>query len=159
VILKPCHNCLLEARKDCGLRAQVREKIRGAGLTSAWFKCKILDTVLEPGTRVSADFRFYEEAGYGVRDWDETIEGTVMKKVQGGKILIWLDEALDGAGERFIVKLFPKRLTLLPQDKVPVCPECGRPEGRKNREDWFCGECGTGSASILPENCGESLPW
>jgi hypothetical protein len=148
MILKPCVFCFPDLVKNCKLKPQKLAALRGQNFTTATFKCPILKDILEPGTRVSAIFILQEESGRDldggpiIHEWKEEIKGTIMSLLAAGKVKIWLDEAL-AVGEdnkRAIVRLYPKRLTILDEAKKKVCPACGRPEDQENI-NFFCEEC------------------
>lgn len=57
VHLKPCHGCPIPKKigdeRCTAKRAEMRKKVSGLGLTSATFKCGILEEHLRPGRRIT----------------------------------------------------------------------------------------------------------
>ena len=152
--LKPCRHCRFKA--DCEVREKIRAgmslKLRGVRFSSLNFVCRKRSEGITAGARVSLEVCEYEQSGGSVENWPDwepnelEVTGTVMKH-EKGKVMVWLDEPIKRAftqdrdnvkTER--LKVWPERLTAL-GESVEVCSECGRPDGKENREEWFCMKC------------------
>ena len=137
MILWPCLHC--PKHTACEQKAALMAQFKGAGLTTASHRCREPYDMFPPGSRVQATFRIqgdYDHYEEGCHESEEDIAGTVMHR-RGRKLVLWLDEA---PGEHHIVKLYPDRLTKI-DGFVPVCSECGCPEGEVNDEKWYCWKC------------------
>jgi hypothetical protein len=146
MLLKPCLHCTF--RDDCEIRDDIRKRSKGLPFTVASFKCAKRDTSWRIGQRVVATFNVLRNEGHSPWEHysDQDHIGTIIRR-KDGKLVVWLDEPLDDAGKRQIVKLWPDRLDLKAADEpdAVLCPNCKKPEGQTNRSEWHCDTC-----SVVP---------
>lgn len=136
MILRPCLHCVL--KKECEKKKNILAQIKGLGLTTASFSCKVRFSSFPPGTRIEYEFDISTYEGENKIN----ISGTVMyPDYKTGKLMVWLDEE---ASHGIVVRLWPDRVTILNEPQRKVCPECGKPDGEENAKDWFCPMCDKG---------------
>jgi hypothetical protein len=142
VILRPCLHCRFKV--GCEIKRDLLDRARPLKLTVASFKCAKRDTDFRIGQRVQATFTCLidSEHPYYERYRDEDHAGTIIRR-KNGKLVVWLDEPLDAAGKRVIVKLWPDRpdLVALDEPDSELCGTCFKPKGKQNLEGWVCHDC------------------
>lgn len=151
MIYKPCRYC--HQKDDCQKFADIQAALKTSGLsktlTSLQVRCKTFRDGLNPGKRVAVKLASfvslhddYEGAYFWRKESPEEHTGTVMKWLYSGKVMVWLDEPIQGPGRQSErIRVRANRLTALSEPDRAVCEECGRPEGQANREDWSCAVC------------------
>jgi len=143
MILKPCLHCIF--KKDCQRRKDILAAIKGSGLMWGSFSCVERWKAFPIGLRISYEFSYagsehYDYNGSGYKESAE-IAGTIMGYKQN-KIIVWLDE--DPTEGRWIVKLWPDRVTILDEPLRQCCPVCHKPDGEENSKEWVCPMCDSG---------------
>lgn len=124
-------------RPTCGKRAKIIAAVKGLGLTTAQWDCEERYLGLVPGDRVSLKiFQDHNEPIF----IDGEVLGTIMYRSRG-KFRVWTDETVDEDGHRCRVRVWPCNLTPTGEPRLYVCPDCGRPENRQNRKEWYCERC------------------
>ena len=142
MFVKPCFNC--PHRKGCERKAEKLAAVRGLGLTSIAFKCDKRLSELQPGQRI--EFTMMDgERGSALEPWSTyTFQAIVMRPYKH-RILVWLvgcdheDEEPDPHPQQYEyllasgknpIAVSPDRVRPV-NGRVPVCPDCGQPEGTK----------------------------
>ena len=158
--LRPCRMCSVE---NCEKKQQMRQRLRGTFVTSAKFKCEKFLHLFKPGDRVKALIWQRFEYGSGI------IKATVTYIRPTGKVIVYLDYEPfeDEEGDRvkstnMFMELWPKHLQTTDEPPVKVCPECGLPEGKKNRPDWHCKTCKEQGwhkfEAVVDSDCDDGIP-
>lgn len=130
----PCFGCLI--KKSCTVKDDIRMRLKTSGLStilsSVKFTCKIVQELIPPGQRVSVNFWSHGSRTATVMGWNRS-----------GKLRVWLDKPFHGRHgivERVVLRR-SDRVTLLQEEKVVVCSDCGRPKNRSNSTKWDCCRC------------------
>lgn len=136
MILHPCLHC--QKKKSCIKRPAIINKARGSQITSAKIRCSEYN--LKNGLRVGAFIKGFGEGEDYLEGGD--ITGTIIGMNKKKKAIVWVDDDFVGevASER-VICLWPDRLTMLDEPPRRLCPDCGRPDGEKNKPEWACQFC------------------
>lgn len=145
MIIRPCSTCHL--RKGCVRFDSIKCEVECAWIDlkriTAEFSCDWYDGLYSPGVRVSVHLHRYESGDPEYHDHEVLEEGdftgTIIRRPKKRRVAVWMDDN-DGLA-RTIITVPLGRLTFIAERPVDVCPLCGRPEGKKNRNTFVCDEC------------------
>lgn len=148
---RPCYGCLTDG-PSCPVRAEIRSKMKGLGVTSINFKCKSRIPAFSQGERVVVVWPFQDEetAYHGGGTTDVEFAATIIKERKFGRYVLRVDPGESITGEYASDNLNGKgfasaslhRLTPLLEPAKKVCTACSAVQGVTDEADecWKSGD-------------------